>query len=356
MSLHQSTWRVLRATGFRDLRGQTVTLSYDDNGLGIAATDIPAALDLPWRQCRTRLTRRSNTWELTISSTPWGNVTLTTFRPAISATDLEFWESLGVLWSRWRWSPLSVASVVMASLCYVAISIFMAHHSVTRMAERSLPSLADLPFSGHVDHSVSALAVVTYPPNEIFTRESELRQPTRLLRETNLLGQHAQCTGIPTSRDRIFGLGGPTPAAAGYSSVFQAKSDRTFRTAVFSEVFGRASAVRRDARQLALQGVPECVAATYGRLLMRVDSAKGRVVTTDSLNVATLSRATVHAAHATMSERGKRQEVFVALVTYGRYRVTVMGVGQRRTSDENIFAQMVSTVAQKITGEPVSAA
>lgn len=356
MSSPQSTWRVLRASRFRDLRGQSVTLTYDDGGIGIVASGPPAALTVPWHSCHVRLTRRSSTWEMSISGTPWGEVTLATFRPAVSPKDLEFWESHGVLWSRWRWTRLSAVSVAFAVVSYVGLSILMNFHSVARMSHRSLPTLSDVPFAAHVTDDQSGLSGVMYPPRRIFTNDADQRRTMKQLVAAKLLRQHSTCTGVASSRDRILGRGGPVSAASEYSSVFQSTSDPSFRVGVLTELFGNVAAVRRDGHQLSRSGMTECVAATYGRLVMWGESQSGRVTSTAALNLSTLSRAEVHAARATVLVGDTTQEILVALVTYDHFRVTVVGVGANRESAGSRFSQMVSMVAHKIAGDAVTAA
>lgn len=352
----QSTWRVVRATSFRDLRGQSVALTYDDSGIGITASTTPAALTVPWRHCRIRLTRRSSTWEMAISDTPWGELTLTTFRPAISANDVAFWEAHGVVWIRWRWTRLSAASVAFAAVSYAGLSVFMTHHSVSRITERSLPTLADVPFAAQVDDATSGLSGVMYPSHRIFTNDTAQRRTMNQLIAARLLRQHVTCTGVASVRDRIVGRGGPLPAATEYSSVFQSRDVPSFRVGVMTELFSDVTAVSRDARQLSQSGMAECVAATYGRLVMWAESQPGRISSTAALRLPTLSRATVHAARATLHVGDTTREILVALVTYGHFRITIVGVGANPESAESRFAQMVSMVAHKVTGDPVTAA
>jgi hypothetical protein len=355
VSSRQITWRVSRATSYQDLRGHNITLTYDESGLGIASSTTPAALTLPWHRCRTRLIRRSNTWELKIERTPWGDLTLTTFRPAVTADDITYWEARGVAWSRWQWNRIGLASLFVAATSYVGIAVFMENHSVVRVVQRTLPSLTELPFTASVDDPMSPLSMVMAPSNVVIQKGLQLNGPLNELTGP-ILARHAACTGMAASHDRIFGSGGATPAAAVYSSVFQSTRETTFRIGVLSEVFSDVSDVKRDERQFKRTGITECVAATYGRLIFRENGHAGRIVMTHVVTVPALSNATIHAARATVVLAGERSEVYLALITHGHFRVTVVGVGRDRDRDEVFFSQTVATVTHKVTGDPVAAA
>lgn len=353
MSSRQSTWRVTRATNYRDLRGHNVTLTYDERGLGLAVVTPPAALSVAWFRCRTRLTRRSNTWELTIAGTPWGDLTLTTFRPVLTPGDLTFWEAHGVVWSRWRWNRLAAATLVLAVLSYAGIAMFMERHSVVRILQRSQPTAEDFPFAATIDTASSPLSRVMTPANVVMQKGLQLDGPvTKLPRR--VLDHYVACTGIASSRDRVLGKGSVTPAGVVYSSIFRSTSDTTFRVGALSEIFSDASEVRRATRQLERTGVPECVAATYARLVMRAGGQTGRIVGVDPMAMTVLGRASIHAARATIVVAGERSVVYVALVTDGRIRVTVIGSAQHQS--DSLFTQSVATVGRKVSGDAVAAA
>lgn len=354
MTITGMQWRVVRTTSFRELHGRDVTVTYDDAGIGISAMDVDAALTIPWGRCRPRLARRSSTWELRLSGTPWGDLTLSTFRPTLTHQDVAEWESRGVLWTRWRWSRAATVTLVASVVAFVGLSVVLAKNDVRAIVQRPLPALRDVPFPAVIDTTNGPLTRILLFPHDVATPHSDDLGPFFALTGP-LQRQHVACTGLAPSRDRIFGRAGATPVAVGFSSLFRSTDDRSFVVGVTSELFARPSDVAREQDQLIRPGMAPCVATTFAKMVFRDRKNFGDVVFAEPLAANYVSRAEVSSSHAVIEWQSRRYEFFVAQISYQRYRVTVTGYGTSRESDENLFRQLVSTVTHSLTNERAAA-
>ena len=355
MSSRTSTWRVSRATNFRDVVGSEIVVTYDDSGIGLRSLNNDSALSVPWHTARCRLTRRSSTWELQVRETPWGDLTLTTFRPTVTPNDLAAWEGYGVICSRWRWSRLTALSLVCAIVSYVGISWFMESHGVVRIVERSLLVAKDVPGGATTDTTESPLVDFISPPHAVIRQGIEFTGPVGELRGS-ILSSYVSCTGIPSAQDRLFGRGALAPAAAGFSGVFRPTSNPTFSVGMMSEIYSDRDVLRRATQQIRRSGVLQCVAATYARLVIRASGSSGSITGAHDVPVTTLTGCSVRAARASLIVAGRHSELYVALVTYGRFRVTVLGYGSNDVKTASLFSETVATVSHKLTGAPVATA
>jgi hypothetical protein len=142
-----TTWRIVAASLAPALRDDTVSLGYDERGITLVTHDEPATLIVPWRGCNLRLTRRSSTWELRMRHTPWGAVTLTAFRPLVPEDVIGALTSRGVVWTRWRWTKLSTAAVLLLGAMFAGMTLYAESESPLTRVARMVPRSTDVGFA-----------------------------------------------------------------------------------------------------------------------------------------------------------------------------------------------------------------